>query len=196
MFKKILVSVVFSLAACAANAQGELLLGAQYVGQILLGNHNKEKKAQEQAQIKAKFESEKLIRDEAQARTKASNLAAERARRETQAQLASRKEALQDKRKEDIYQLELSHVRAVNKIGKNQAALSEERLVHKRKLEMLKDNYDKEIKLAAADAETERKVLTEKYKQEAMIEVDNKYHPLSDKQDINASAEASSAPSN
>lgn len=196
MIKKIIFTTVLSLSTCAANAQAELLIGAQYIGQFLGASSQNEKRIKAESERKAKAEEDKLKKEEGLAKTQLLRDASDRSKKETEVELHARYEALESKFKEDNYQLELAHVRTVNKIGRNNGALAEERVVYDHKRQTLLDSYNKDRKSAEIKARNDAAELTNKYREEGMVELNKKYHPVAVPKDVNSSASDTSIPSN
>lgn len=184
MTKKIIIASVLSLCVCGVHAQAELLVGAQYIGQFFGGSIQKEQRAKKDAERQALAEEGKLKNEEAHAVRQLHRFASDKAKKEASAEKRARYEALEEKYKEDQFQLELAHVKMVNKIGKNNGALAEEKVVYKHKQQTLTDNYRKQRNLIDEKARIDTDELTAKYREEGMVEINRKYRPPAEGKDV------------
>ena len=82
-------------------------------------------------------------------------------------------------------------MRAVNKIGKNSAALAEENVIYQHKRQNLSDTYNKERNLAKVQAQKDSHDLASKYRAEGMDEINRKYRPAAESKDVNLPAKDS-----
>jgi hypothetical protein len=184
MSKNLLVAAVLSFSVCAASAQAQLLLGAQYVGSIFSASSRSEKQAKEAAERKIDAEKQLLKNEENQAIKLVKADASRRAKREAGEDKRARYDELEEKFKEDKYQLELDHVRTLNSLGKDREAVAEEKVIYRRKLESLKDSYTQNKKKVDANSRDLEDALSDKYGTKGMAEINKKYHPTDAQNDI------------